>query len=224
MGNVIAKYVDNQLYQYELFDLISPYEPILKQKLEPFDFNNPPMDPLILANSLVETMNKAGGIGLSANQVGLPYRVFVMGNGKESFACFNPEIVEYGLEEKGEEGCLTYPGLFLPIPRAKYVKVKYQNIKGEVMELEFNGLTARVFQHELDHLDGVDYTKRVSPIIFERQKRKMKSNVKKIKKQIKAFELMQKIESGVDRMPEIKLRNPTPTPIPQEKTFTYTTS
>jgi peptide deformylase len=90
MSEKKIKFVDGQTYDYEIYNRIDPYSDILKQKLEPFDFNNPPIAPRYLAVSLIETMVKYRGVGLAANQVGLPYRVFVMGAEKVGFACFNP--------------------------------------------------------------------------------------------------------------------------------------
>ena len=109
------KLVDGQMYEYTIYDRVDPHADILKQKLEPFDFANPPTDPRKLAISLIETMVHYRGIGMAANQVGLPYRVFVMGAEKVGFACFNPEILESEGEETYDEGCITYPGLILKV-------------------------------------------------------------------------------------------------------------
>ena len=174
------KLVDGQMYEYTIYDRVDPHADILKQKLEPFDFANPPTDPRKLAISLIETMVHYRGIGMAANQVGLPYRVFVMGAEKVGFACFNPEILESEGEETYDEGCITYPGLFLKVKRAKTIKVRYIDMNGVEKEQRFDGLTARIFQHELDHLNGIVYISKVSRTVLERSKDKVKKNIKKI--------------------------------------------
>lgn len=186
------KFVDGQMYEYEVYDLVDKYSSELKQKLQPFDFTNPPVNARYLAVSLVETMVARNGVGLSANQCGLPYRVFVMGAEKVGFACFNPEIIEASGEETFEEGCLSWPGLFLPIKRPSSIKVRYQDMNGVSREETFSGFTARIFLHEYDHMEGIFYTNKVSPIILERQKKKVKSNIKKLTEQKRAVERARK--------------------------------
>ena len=223
MSEKKIKYVDGQMYTYQLYDLVDPYSDILKQKLEPFDFNNSPIPPRELAVSLIETMVKNRGIGMAANQVGLPYRVFVMGAEKVGFACFNPEILEFFGEETYEEGCLSFPGLFIKIPRASSIKVRYTDMNGVTKEETFNGLTARIFQHELDHLNGITYTTKVSKLNLERAKEKVKRNIKKMEKDKKAFELQQKAAKADTNKPVIS--TPVPPTIQRElpKTFEYKT-
>jgi peptide deformylase len=189
MGKQKIKFVDGQMYDYEIYDLVDPYSDILKTKMEPFNFYNAPIKARYLAISLLETMVAKNGIGLSANQVGLPYRVFVMGAGTTGFACFNPEILEVSGEENFEEGCLSFPGLFLPIKRPSSVKVRYQDMNGKFKEETFGGFTARIFLHEYDHMEGIVYTSKVSPIIVDRCKRKVKSNKKKLEVEKRARQL-----------------------------------
>ena len=145
------------------FDLVPPGSKVLHTKLNEFDFTNPPIDPMHLASSLFETMFKHSGLGLSAPQVGIPYRVFVVGydnTNKQVF--FNPEIIERSQREDDHlEGCLTFQRLFFKISRPQEIKVKYQHVNGEWKEDKFAGLTARCIQHENDHLDGVCFTERV---------------------------------------------------------------
>ena len=154
-------------------------DPILKQELAPFDFSNPPVDPLDLVTDLAETMLAHNGIGLSANQCGLPYRVFVM-LGQELIPCFNPRIVDMSEETiVMEEGCLTYPGLFVKVKRPRRIKVRYAEPNGNIVTQTFDGMTARVFQHELDHLNGVNYQQRANKFHLEqaRKKKKPKNNL-----------------------------------------------
>ena len=190
--NKKIKFVDGQVYEYEIYKLSDKYSDSLRQKLNLFDFNNPPIPPRYLAVSLIETMALHNGVGLSANQCGLPYRVFVMGAQKVGFACFNPEIIEATGEETFEEGCLSWPGMFIPVKRAASIKVRYQDMNGKFQEESFSGLTARIFLHEYDHMEGIFYTSKVSPIILERQKKKVKGNLKKLGEQRRATEKARK--------------------------------
>jgi peptide deformylase len=179
-----VKFVKGEMYEYEVYPLVDEYSPVLKTKCDPFRFESDEMgaksaiDPKYFAISMIETMRTKGGVGLAANQVGFPYRVFVMGAEGVGYAFFNPVILEFSGTEKFEEGCLTFPGLFLPITRPATVKVGYQDMYGEAKEAEFSGLSARIILHEHDHLDGIVFTTKVSPIIYDRQKRKVKKNLK----------------------------------------------
>jgi peptide deformylase len=148
-------------------ELVDKNDSILKREMKPFDFSNPPVDPVVLYNDLAETMIENGGIGLSANQVGLPYRFFVM-RSEEIIGCFNPKIVDFSSEQVIlEEGCLSYPNLYVKIKRPKIIKVRYTLPNGETVTRKFDGITARCFQHELDHLNGIVYTKRANKIHLE---------------------------------------------------------
>ena len=136
-------------------NLVKSDDPILTRVCENFNFNNPPFDPLEFAQELVKHMYDWNGIGLAANQVGVPYRVFAMRGSPENFVCFNPRIVDRTTEEVAlEEGCLSYPGLLVKIKRPKSIKVRFAMANGEVRTDTFTGMTARIFQHELGHLDG----------------------------------------------------------------------
>lgn len=121
-----------------------------------------------LERTMCEFMLANNGIGLAANQIGITKRVFVMGSNNipgfpEPFALFNPRITEASKEMVlDQEGCLSYPGLFLTVKRPSWVIAEYQNSKGDVIEARFEGYLAKCFQHELDHLDGVCFVDKVS--------------------------------------------------------------
>ena len=135
--------------------LVNHNDPILTRVCESFDFSNPPFNPIEFAQELVKHMYDWNGLGLAANQVGLPYRVFAMRGSPENFVCFNPRIVDRTTEEVAlEEGCLSYPGLLVKIKRPKSIKVRFAMANGDVRTDTFTGMTARIFQHELGHLDG----------------------------------------------------------------------
>lgn len=148
--------------------LVSEDDPILRQKLEDFDFNNPPIDPNSFASSLVETCILNRGLGLSANQCGFKYRVFVAGAGDEYVAYFNPNIIDVSDEfEIGPEGCLSFPHLYLNVYRRKWVEIEYQDYTGEKKTVKLEGLSARVILHEYDHMEGITFHTRAKPMALK---------------------------------------------------------
>lgn len=148
--------------------------PILKETMERFNFDDPPTDPIKLAYDLVETMIGEGGIGLSANQVGHPFRVFAIAS-DPCLVCFNPTIIDTSEEQVVlEEGCLSFPGIFVKVKRPKMIKVRFTQANGEVKTEKYTGMTARVFQHELDHLDGKTMLDRTSTLNRDRARKQMK--------------------------------------------------
>ena len=137
-----------------------------------------------LADALFEAMKRYGGIGLSANQCGLPFNVFVLGDhpqlekGKKMI-CFNPKITQTSKETiLMKEGCLTFPWLFLSIKRPSWVKVKYENDDKESVEEYLHGMSARVFQHEYDHMEGKVFTSLVSKMKLDLAEKKRKKDIK----------------------------------------------
>jgi len=170
-------------YDIPLFDLVSDTHPILLQVLPEFDFTNPPVNPMEFASSLVETCKKHNGYGLSANQCGFPYRVFVMGSGDNFVAFFNPSIVLKSHKEVHmAEGCLSFPLLALSITRPEEVAVTYQDFNGEWKQANFTGMSARCFQHELDHMNGIVYTSKVKPLALQSGLKKRDKILKMVKK------------------------------------------
>ena len=161
---------------------------IKMEKLPSFDFNNPPTDPHELTVKLVETMlenTKRGIYSLSAPELGLPYRVFVMA-GQPPVVCFNPRIVDETTEEIVlEESCYSNPNLFVKIKRPKIIKVRYNDMDGNLHNEKFIGMTARAFQHELDHLNGFNYTRRANQIHLQRALNKKKQIDRVLAKQAK---------------------------------------
>ena len=152
--------------------------PILKEKMPAFDFKNPVVDPVELYNDLAETMRENEGMGLSANQIGVRTRAFVM-RAEEIIGVFNPRVVDISSETVIlEEGCLSYPNLFVKVKRPKSIKVRFTTPDGETITKTFTGMTARVFLHELDHLDGIAHTSRANRYHLEQAKKL----VKKLKK------------------------------------------
>ena len=167
------------------YELVSMYDPILYEPTEKFDFDNPQMDPTELFEKLKETMLANRGVGLAAPQVGIPLDVFVVGHPDDPenvFSVFNPKIVDStGEEIDEEEGCLSFPGLFVKVKRPSKIRMRYSDHSGETDTLVFEGFTARVIQHEYDHLQGLTYTKRAGRLRTEKAK-KQKKKLDKLRK------------------------------------------
>ena len=161
--------------------LVPSNDPILYTKLENFNFQNPPCDPVELANNLIETMNHHNGLGLSANQCGLPYRVFVM-RSNPTVVCFNPRIIDTISEQISlEEGCLSHPFLYVKIKRPSVIKTRFTDHLGTTKTEKFIGMTARCFLHEYDHLEGINFLRRANPVSVERAKRQQTKLLRKQK-------------------------------------------
>ena len=160
--------------------LIEKNHPILNLKLES---DSSDLDRVELVENLVETMRQENGIGLSANQVGILERVFVMySNLKERkiIACFNPQIIEESPEQLlMDEGCLTYPGLWLKVKRPVWIKATWEDSQGTAGEYKLEGLEARIFQHEYDHMEGTNFTKKVSKLRMRRALKRLEKQTKK---------------------------------------------
>ena len=145
----------------------------------PFDFNDPPVDPEKFSMAMVTAMRDGGGIGLAANQVGYNFRMFVT-EGEPAFAVFNPTISFKSPNELlMDEGCLSYPDLMLKVSRPASIRVRFQDPYGNWITKQFAGMSARVFQHEYDHLIGVDFTDKVSKMKLDMAKKKAAKRAKR---------------------------------------------
>jgi peptide deformylase len=140
---------------------------------------NPSMTNLV--KRLKMTMKLYSGLGLAANQCAVKERVFVIGTDQFQMACINPKVLETSEEiVKDTEGCLSFPAFFLSIPRPKWVDVEFTNENGERKQTRLDGLTARCFLHELEHLNGVKFTSHVGSVAMLQAKRKQEKLIKKI--------------------------------------------
>lgn len=148
----------------------------LTQVSEDFDFENPQMDPVELGKLLVTAMIDNSGLGLSAIQLGIPLRVFAMRANPQNIVLFNPVIVSKSDETKTEyEGCLSFPNLICKVKRAFEVRVRFRYPNQEVITEKWGGLTARVVQHEMDHLDGKLFYNQASKIHRDQAFRQQKT-------------------------------------------------
>lgn len=153
-------------------------DPVLLQvgkPVEEFD-----LDFSKVVDEMFTVMADAGGVGLAAPQVGISKRFFVMDipeddeAPRERHVIVNPEIVEVEGEQVGDEGCLSFPGLYQTVKREMRVIVRGNDVNGHVLELDLAGLAARCALHETDHCDGIVFLDRMSPLKRELAKRKIK--------------------------------------------------
>ena len=134
----------------------------------------------VLVADMFETMEDAGGVGLAAPQIGVSKRLFVMdvpvdGGERERHVVINPEVVRVEGEQTGDEGCLSFPGLYQVVTREMRVIARARNIKGEEFELDVADLAARCILHETDHCDGIVFLDRMTPLKRQLAKRKIKT-------------------------------------------------
>ena len=151
-------------------ELIKAPNEFLEKQVKPFDFEN--MDAEKISKDMVDTMLKYKGIGLASNQVGLDAQIFVMGE-ENPITVINPIITEVGPERvEMEEGCLSFPGLYFKVKRPAVVSVQYLDTKQKECIIKLEGLHARVFLHEYDHLQGITFDQRISKLRLEMAKKK----------------------------------------------------
>lgn len=173
-----------------MLTLVKETDPILHKVTPVFDFDVIPDDfetteeyLLKLADDMFEMMKLAEGIGLSAPQVGLSLRIFVMSSAKEDIVCINPKIIAKSEnKEVRNEGCLSFPNLSLKINRSVEVFVSYNNVDGTELQRTFNGTAGRCFLHELDHLNGTTFDIRASRLTLQMAKKARTKKLKQLKR------------------------------------------
>ena len=142
-------------------DLVEPEHQLFHHRINSCSYN---LDRHHLSRVLIDNMIHHEGIGISANQIGIWERAFAMVRdieNNEVMVCFNPRIIKsYSEEVEMEEGCLSYPELFLKIKRPDKIVVKYEDENKKIHKIKLQGLASRVFQHEYDHMEGIDFTQR----------------------------------------------------------------
>lgn len=155
--------------------------PMLRQKIPEHQYALPSPVMTKLAKRLKMTMKLFGGIGLSANQCGVFERMFVIGTDQFQIACINPKIINSSAEiNKSDEGCLSFPGLYLKIDRPEWIEVEFTNEEGKVQQMRLEGLTARCFQHELDHLNGIRFIDNMKPVALQMARKKQKKLMQRV--------------------------------------------
>jgi len=171
--------------------LVNESSSILIKKCEPFDFENPIMDPYELSDGLQKIRRQDGGVGLAAPQVGIDTRALVIGMGNFETEgvndydqiFFNPEIIETNAEQMYMiEGCLSFPNLFIKIKRPTEIILKWETEEGTECKEKFIGMTSRILQHEVDHLNGITFLQRANRFHLQKaQKDRKLSNRRKEK-------------------------------------------
>ena len=162
--------------------LIQSPNSFLTRKVKPFDFNE--LDAKQVSGEMCQIMMAKNGLGLAANQVELDAQIFVMRPIENEavtkpFAVINPVIMKVDSDTVlGKEGCLSHLGLLLNIRRPKTLVAKFLDIDAKECILEFSGIDARCFLHEYDHLQGIEFTDRVSKLKLDMAKKKQKKLIK----------------------------------------------
>src|SRR6266576_6536114 len=160
-----------------LLDIVTWPDPVLDMPADPVtEFDK---DLAKLVSNMFETMYAAPGVGLAAVQVGISKRLFVMdcSGGKDPdqrVALINPEVLSVEGEQNGEEGCLSFPGIFTPVERSLRAVVRAHDVNGNEFEIDDTELTARCMLHETDHCDGIVFLDKMSTLKRELVKRKIK--------------------------------------------------
>jgi len=157
------------------------FDPVLRKQCE--IVKNIDGELVNLSKDMIETTLAAPGIGLAANQIGVPWRVFVINMGVETdtdnlITLINPEITAMEGSESGEEGCLSIPDVIVEVNRAIQIEIKAVDLNGKDIRYETSGLLARALQHEMDHLNGILFWDSLGKIKRDILKRKFKKKLK----------------------------------------------
>lgn len=183
-------------------NLVKSTDPILQKELADVDLKNPGFDPKELKEQMTELMVSKRGLGLSACQVGLDHKLFIIGENKENCMMFiNPEVISVSEEtELDVEGCLSYPDMFIRLARPKQVEAKWYDEELKEQSGSFEGYTARCFLHEFDHLYGVVYKDKVSRLKWDRARTK-KDKITKQRNKLMAY-----LQSAQSTINQVELR------------------
>jgi len=167
-------------------ELVKETDPFLREIPNVFDFDSPQVDSEKLEKQLLKNMIHYNGLGLSATQIGIPVTAFAMMVDNDPLVVFNPEIIEWSKETTYiREGCLSFPGLFVAIERAYGVSTRFQLASGEEQSGNFINMSAKIFQHESEHMDGEIFIDNVSGFKLKSAIRKRNIYLRKLKRQKK---------------------------------------
>jgi peptide deformylase len=164
-----------------LLEIKNCLDPVLRKMCLPIE--NIDGDLVTLAKNMVETTLAAPGVGLAANQIGLPWRLFVVNIGVETdkdnlVTLVNPEITAMEGSEIDKEGCLSIPDVIAEVNRANLIEIKGYDLDGNEIRYEATGYLARAFQHEMDHLNGILFWDKLGKMKRDILKRKFKKKIK----------------------------------------------
>ena len=157
------------------------FDPVLRKQCQVI--KNIDEELVTLSEDMIETTLAAPGVGLAANQIGIPWRLFVVNMGVETdkynlITLINPEISAMEGSELGEEGCLSIPDMIAEVNRATQIEVKAIDLNGKDVRFEAKGYLARALQHEMDHLNGVLFWDSLGKVKRDIMKRKFKKKLK----------------------------------------------
>jgi len=176
----------------------------LRERCLEFDFDNPPFDPVEFEQELYSLMTKRNGLGLSANQVGVQYRIFAIRIDADPLVIFNPQIVDQAETEITlDEGCLSFPLLYMKVKRPEWVRIRFQTSDGQTHTELYGGMTARVILHEYDHLQGVTFKERASKFVLDRALRKQMILKRAHKKANVEFFKRQRLDGTTELVPQV---------------------
>lgn len=182
MSDVLTIDTSSGTIQPENLDPLHLYDdnlPLLRERMPEYTGVLPNIEMTTLVKRMRMTMKRFAGIGLSANQCNVRERVFLIGTDDFQLVCINPKVVDMSEElKKDNEGCLSYPALFLKIDRPQWIMAEFTTETGETKQMKLEGLTARCYLHELDHMNGIRFVDRVGPVALKLAKQKQEKVTK----------------------------------------------
>lgn len=184
MSDIITINTEQNVIQQRTIEPLTLYDEdhfMLSQKMP--EYNDPLPNPHInnIAERMKATMKRFNGLGLSANQCGVQLRAFVIGTDQFQIFCINPKVISQSeTAVKDNEGCLSFPGLYCKIERPESIEVEFTTQNGETKQMHLDGLTARCFLHELDHLNGVKFIDHLGPVALQMARKKQNKLIKKV--------------------------------------------
>ena len=189
MSEILTIDTGANLQQEEEINPLPLYDenhPMLKEKISEYSLPLPNPSMTNLVQRLKMTMKLFGGIGLSANQCGIFQRVFVIGTDQFQIACINPKVIDASPDLSNDsEGCLSFPGLYLKVSRPSWILTEFMDETGQLKQMRMEGITARCFLHELDHMNGIRFVDHVKPVALQLARQKQTKLIKKIQRKKK---------------------------------------
>ena len=172
-SGIVTEETINELTVY------NEYHPLLKEVMPEYTEKLPNENMTMLLKQMRKTLKQYGAFGLSANQCNVRKRVFVLGTDQFTISCINPKVIESDdTIVKESEGCLSYPGMFLKIDRPHSILAEFTDEYGQVKQQRLEGMTARCYLHELDHMNGVRFVEHVGDASVQVAKRKAEKFIK----------------------------------------------
>lgn len=163
----------------EELTVYNEYHPLLKKVMPEYTEQLPNPNMTLLLKQLRKTLKQYGALGLSANQCNISERVFVIGTDQFTISCINPKVIEMSdVLIKESEGCLSYPCVFLKIDRPAWIVAEFTDEHGQIKQQRLEGMSARCYVHELDHMNGINFVKHVGQASIQVARRKAEKYIK----------------------------------------------